>query len=67
MEITLALKLNGYKYSHTEKFSATGRPAPIYKNRRGVEMMVLSHGPPATIGSTNLKALEFILNGAYAG
>lgn len=67
MEIAQVLKLNGYKYSHLQVVTNPMALAKIYKNRQGVQMMVVQG---ELLGSTSVPALEFIteiLNGAHAG
>lgn len=65
MEITLALELNGYKIEQR------GTHGQMYKNDRGVEMILISHGSAgSSLGSSNTEALKFVLeiiNGAHAG
>lgn len=70
MEITLALELNGYKHSPRDNYRSWGDPARLYKNARGVEMLVVRRPAGSSLGSTDVKALDFIteiLNGAHAG
>ena len=68
--VAQALELNGYKFAHRKVLSKLGHVAKIYMNGRGVEMILIMHGQDGTLGSTNVGALEFILeilNGAHSG